>query len=116
MTDTLFIVSIIISLIAIVRPWERSRTLMVPTQDIPTEQEMEKLSFCTVSILWFLHSQNEIKALDYVYATMSADLIRHTKSKDDLFFIQCQTIITNYYEVCRAKLQQDTAIGTVSLN
>jgi hypothetical protein len=107
MTDTLLILSIIIGLIAIVRP-RRQPDLLSDDRDV----------FATnlIIMLSFLDSQDEIKALDAVYRTTKADLIRYGKTLDQGFLTQCLIITENYYQSCRTKLQLNGATDIASLN
>lgn len=110
MTDTLLILSIIIGLIAIVRP--RSENYKIEY----VSEWTSNYSYHLIIMLWFMESQDEISALDEVYRTIKADLIRHGKTLDEGFMTQCLTITENYYKLCLTKLQLNGATDIASLN
>lgn len=110
MIDTLLLLAIIVGLIAIVYP--RQETYKIEY----VSEWTSNYSYHLIIMLWFLQSQDEISALDEVYLTIKADLIRHGKNFDEGFMTQCLTITENYYESCRAKLQLNGATDIASLN
>jgi hypothetical protein len=110
MTDTLLLLAIIIGLIAIVYPRPESHEIKV------VNDPHQQLAHHVVIILWWFDCQDEINALDSVYRSCKADLIRRGKELDDSFMRKCLTITEIYYESCRAKLQLNGATDIASLN
>ena len=112
MTDTLLILSIIISLVTItlMRPRAESTEINIVTD--PNQKFAHKV----IIVLWWFDSQNEINALDSVYIQCKADLIRSGKELDENFMTQCLTVTENYYQLCRTKLQLNGATDIASLN
>jgi hypothetical protein len=110
MTDTLFLLAIIIGLIAIMRPRPESDEIKVITDP------HHEFAHMVVIVLWWFDCQDEIKALDDVYRIQKADMIRRGKDLDDSFMRKCLTITEIYYESCRAKLQLNGATDIASLN
>lgn len=112
MTDTLLILSIIISLVTItlMRPRPEKTEIKIVTD--PHQQFAHQV----IIVLWWFDCQDEINALDSVYRQCKADLIRNGKELDDSFMRKCLTITEIYYESCRAKLQLNGATDIASLN
>ena len=110
MTDTLLLLAIIIGLIAMVYPRPESHEIKV------VNDPHQQLAHHVVIILWWFDCQDEINALDSVYRSCKADLIRRGKELDDSFMRKCLTITEIYYESCRAKLQLNGATDIASLN
>jgi hypothetical protein len=110
MTDTLFLLAIIIGLIAIIRPRPESDEIKVITDP------HHEFAHMVVIVLWWFDCQDEINALDSVYRSCKADLIRRGKELDESFIRKCLTITEIYYESCRAKLQLNGATDIASLN
>lgn len=110
MTDTLVILSIIISLIAIVRSRPETNEIKIVTDP------HQEFSHQVIIVLWWFDCQDEINALDSVYRSCKAELIRRGKELDDSFMRKCLTITEIYYNSCRAKLQLNGATDIASLN
>lgn len=110
MTDTLLILSIIISLIAIVRSRPETGEIKIVTDP------HQEFAHQVIIVLWWFDCQDEINALDSVYRSCKADLIRRGKELDDSFMRKCLTITEIYYNSCRAKLQLNGATDIASLN